>query len=154
MVFRCCHSSREVFDNNENDGTDFSQIDHSPGLCRRYHPRSLSPPVVSAATGIHTSVVVDDFLYSRRCDHRGGDTTESISSDTVVRTGIPCECECIPLPSSLSIFLFTVGFPLFSFCGGLHGFGKLGDPTYPLIHIPGGVQRLTVTFTIIGESVM
>jgi hypothetical protein len=37
--------------------------------------------------------------------------------------------------------------PLFSFFWGLHRLGKLGSPTYPLIYIPRGVQRL-ITYHI------
>ena len=44
---------------------------------------------------------------------------------------------------TLLVLLFTPGFPLFSF-GGLHRFGKLGDPTYPLMNIPGESKDLSI----------
>ncbi len=62
--------------------------------------------------------------------------------NTVTLSGIPCDCRRIRQPSSLSLFLFTPSFPLFSFLRGLNRFGKLGTPTHFLIQIPRRVQRL------------
>ena len=82
---------------------------------------TLSPPAVSAATGIHVSVTVHYLLYSGRCEHRVGDAPETVASDTGVRRGSCGWSLGILHPSSLSLFWFPSA-SSFSFFWGLLGF--------------------------------
>ena len=77
------------------------------------------------------SVDVDYLLYSGRCEHRVGDTPESVATDTG-------DSRRILHPPSLSLFFPPSCFRHFSFLGVSIGFGMLGAPTYSLIHYPGG----------------